>query len=203
MSRKIQKLLVASHNAGKVKEINQLLGEYGVEAISANEFGLEEPEETENSFIGNALLKARAAAKNCDLPVLADDSGLSVNALGGAPGIYSARWAETSSGRDFNHAMARVEKELLALNTNDYSAEFICVLALIWPNGDEEVFEGKVEGNLIFPPIGDNGFGYDPIFVPNGFDISFGQMDPNKKHAMSHRADAFKKFVAKVFGDEK
>lgn len=199
MTLKISKLLVASHNLGKIKEINQLLGEFGVEAISAAEIGLEEPEETEDSFVGNALLKARAAAKKCDLPVLSDDSGLSINALNGAPGIYSARWAETPNGRDFYHAMARVEKELLAIGKEDFSAEFVCVLALIWPNGKEQVFEGKVKGNLRFPPTGENGFGYDPIFVPEGFDISFGEMDPQKKHAMSHRANAFEKLVNEVF----
>lgn len=202
MSLKIEKLLVASHNEGKVKEINQLLGEFGVEAISAAQFGLEEPEETETSFVGNALLKARAAALKCDLPVLADDSGLSVNALGGDPGIYSARWAQTPNGRDFYHAMNLVEKKLQELKTDDYSAQFICVLALIWPDGKEEIFEGNVQGNLRFPPKGEKGFGYDPIFIPDGFDISFGEMDPQKKHAMSHRAIAFKKLVEKVFKSE-
>jgi XTP/dITP diphosphohydrolase len=197
MSLKIEKLVVASHNAGKVKEINALLEKFGVNAISAAQLNLLEPEETEDSFVGNALLKARAAANASGLVALADDSGLEVMALSGAPGIYSARWA--GEKRDFYEAMAKVESELKAKNANDYSAQFICVLALVYPNGDEKVFEGIVKGQLEFPPRGENGFGYDPIFVPDGYDITFGQMDPDKKHAMSHRANAFKLLVEQVF----
>lgn len=194
---KIEKLLLASHNKGKVREISALLAPFNVEVISASELDLEEPEETEKTFIGNALLKARAGAKASGLVTLSDDSGLEVFALNGAPGIYSARWA--GENKDFNFAMQRVENELLAKNTKDYSARFVCVLALVYPDGREETFEGFVNGNLTFPPKGDKGFGYDPIFIANGETETFGEMDPNKKHAMSHRAMAFAKFVKEVF----
>lgn len=194
---KIEKLIIATHNKGKVKEINDLLIPFGVNAISAGELGLEEPEETETSFKGNALLKARAAAKAANLPALADDSGLMVDALGGDPGIYSARWA--GEGRDFYAAMALVESRLKEVNAKDLGAQFVCALALVMPDGTEKVFEGIVRGHLEFPPRGANGFGYDPIFVADGESITFGEMEPSKKHGMSHRAKAFEQMVAEVF----
>lgn len=190
------RLVVASHNAGKVREINALLKGRGVEAIAAGALGLKEPEETESTFAGNALLKARAAARASGLPALADDSGLDVAALGGAPGVYSARWA--GEARDFRAAMARVEKELAG--AADRSARFVCALALAWPDGAEAVFEGEVRGTLVFPPRGEQGFGYDPIFLPTGERETFGEMAPARKHAMSHRADAFRKLVEACFG---
>ncbi|MBI1364499.1 MAG: RdgB/HAM1 family non-canonical purine NTP pyrophosphatase [Alphaproteobacteria bacterium] len=190
------RLVVASHNAGKVREINELLKGRGVEAIAAGALGLKEPEETESTFAGNALLKARAAARASGLPALADDSGLEVAALGGAPGVYSARWA--GEARDFRAAMARVEQELAG--AADRSARFVCALALAWPDGAEAVFEGEVRGALVFPPRGEQGFGYDPIFLPTGERETFGEMAPARKHAMSHRADAFRKLVEACFG---
>jgi XTP/dITP diphosphohydrolase len=187
------RLLVASHNEGKVREIGALLGPLGIEAVSAGELGLTEPEETELTYEGNALLKARAAASASGLRTLSDDSGLDVFALDGAPGIYSARWA--GQNRDFSAAMRRVHEELEAKGAADRSARFVCVLALIEPDGREQTFFGDVHGTLVWPPRGDRGFGYDPIFVPDGFDITFGEMDPDRKHAMSHRARAFEKLV--------
>ncbi len=195
---KIQKLVIATHNKGKVKEINDLLAPFGVIAISAGELGLDEPEETETTFSGNALLKARAAANASGLPALADDSGLMVDALDGDPGIYSARWA--GEGRDFYAAMSLVETKLKEKNATDFGAQFVCALALVMPEGEEKVFEGIVRGQLEFPPRGTEGFGYDPIFVANGETITFGEMEPAKKHAMSHRARAFEKLVAEIFG---
>lgn len=198
-----EQLILASHNKGKLREIRALLEPFNVNVQSALEFNLVEPEETETTFVGNALLKARAAANATGLPALADDSGLVVPALDGAPGIYSARWAinpdQDSNIRDFSYAMKRIEEELLAKNAKDYSAHFVCVLAIVWPGGREEFFEGIVEGQLSFPPKGDRGFGYDPIFIANGESETFGQMDPEKKHAMSHRANAFAKLVNKLF----
>lgn len=197
MTLNFEKIVVATHNKGKLKEINALLLPFGVDAVSAGEMGVDEPEETESTFIGNALLKARHSAKATNLPALADDSGLEVFGLDNAPGIYSARWA--GENKDFNAAMARVEKELKEKNTQNYGARFVCALAMVWPDGTQKVFEGYVEGHLEFPPRGANGFGYDPIFVPKGYDITFGEMDADKKHAMSHRANAFKQLVAEVF----
>jgi XTP/dITP diphosphohydrolase len=190
-------LVVATHNAGKVVEINQLLAPFDVDAVSAGSLGLEEPEETEASFIGNALLKARAAAVASKTPALADDSGLAVDALNGAPGIFSARWA--GPAKDFGMAMRRVKRELAVLDKPSHRAAFVCALALVWPDGHEVVFEGQVEGTLTFPPRGLRGFGYDPIFVPSGFQETFGEMDPSIKHAMSHRARAFEQLVAACF----
>ncbi len=197
MTLNLEKIVVATHNKGKLKEINALLAPFGVNAVSAGEMGVDEPEETEATFIGNSLLKARHSAKITNLPALADDSGLEVFGLDNAPGIYSARWA--GENKDFNAAMSRVEKELKEKNTQNNGARFVCALALVWPDGTQKVFEGYVEGHLEFPPRGENGFGYDPIFVPNGFDITFGEMDADKKHAMSHRANAFKQLIAEVF----
>jgi XTP/dITP diphosphohydrolase len=187
-------LVIASHNKGKVAEIAELLAPFGFAVKSAGDLGLPEPEETEDSFAGNAALKARAAAEASGLAALADDSGLCVSALGNAPGIYSARWAGPK--KDFSFAMARIERELSAKNAIDRSAKFVCALALAEPGGNAEVFEGVVEGKLVFPPRGQNGFGYDPIFIADGMDITFGEMEPAAKHAISHRAHAFEKFLA-------
>ena len=183
------RLVTATHNRGKVAELRDLLEPLGFEVVSALELGLEEPEETELTFVGNALLKARAAANSSGAPALADDSGLSVAALGGMPGIYSARWA--GEPRDFVRAMEKVEKELQAVGAEDRSATFVCALAVVWPDGHQEVFEGEVHGTLVWPPRGEKGFGYDPMFVADGEEITFGEMDPARKHAMSHRARAF------------
>ena len=186
-------LIVASHNQGKVREIKALLGPHGIEPVSAKELGLPEPEETGSTFAANAELKARAAADAGHHPALADDSGLWVNALDGAPGIYSARWA--GPGKDFGMAMARVEKELLDKRARDFSAKFVCALSLAMPHGEIQTFEGEIHGHLTFPPRGQLGFGYDPIFVANGFEQTFGEIDPHKKNAMSHRARAFEKLL--------
>ncbi len=184
-------LLAATHNAGKVTELRDLFAPYGFDVVSAGELGLPEPEETEPTFAGNALLKARLACAASGLPALADDSGLSVTALGGAPGIYSARWA--GEPRDFGAAMAKVERELASSGKTDRSAKFVCALAVAWPDGTDAVFEGEVHGTLVWPPRGRNGFGYDAIFVANGETLTFGEMDPAAKHAMSHRAVAVAK----------
>ena len=185
-------LVIASHNAGKVREIGELLAPSGVSAVSAADLGLPEPEETADSFAGNALLKARAAAGAARRPALADDSGLTVRALDGQPGIYSARWA--GPARDFALAMERVHRALG--DAADRRAAFVCALAVARPDGAEAVFEGTVSGHLTWPPRGDRGFGYDPIFVPDGHALTFGEMAPEAKHAMSHRAAAFAKLLA-------
>lgn len=187
-------LLAATHNAGKVDELKALFEPHGFQVVSALDLGLDEPEETETTFAGNALLKARAAMKASGLPALSDDSGLAVAALGGDPGIYSARWA--GDPRDFYRAMQRVEEALQASGSADRSAKFVCALAVAWPDGQEALFEGEVEGTLVWPPRGDRGFGYDPVFVAAGETITFGEMDPGRKHAMSHRANAVKKLRA-------
>ncbi|MGC6475968.1 MAG: RdgB/HAM1 family non-canonical purine NTP pyrophosphatase [Parvibaculales bacterium] len=196
-----EKLVIASHNQGKVREINDLVQPFGMSAISAAELGLPEPEETGLTFIANAELKAQSAAQKSGLPALADDSGLAVDALGGNPGIYSARWAVTPNGaRDFNFAMEKVEQALAAIPDAPRSARFICALTLAWPDGHTESFEGKVEGSLVWPPRGDKGFGYDPIFLPTGGDLTFAEIEPEIKHAMSHRADAFAQLVKACLG---
>ncbi len=192
------RLVIASHNAGKVREIGRLLAPFRVAVVSAGEFGLPEPEETGTSFLANAELKAHAAARTTGLPALADDSGLAVAALDGAPGIYSARWA--GPNKDFGHAMAEIERRLAG--SADRSARFVCALTLAWPDGHGESFLGTVDGTLVFPPRGGQGFGYDPIFLPLGADQTFGEMDPDAKHRISHRADAFRKLVAACFGGE-
>ena len=184
--------MIASHNPGKLREIADLLAPHGLSMVSAGDLGLGEPEETGASFDANARLKALAATAGAGLPALADDSGLAVAALDGRPGIYSARWAGPE--RDFAMAMARVEEDL-AGNSNR-RAHFVCVLALAWPDGRCETFEGRIDGQLVWPPRGDRGFGYDPMFLPDGHDLTFGQMDPALKHAISHRARAFEKFLA-------
>jgi XTP/dITP diphosphohydrolase len=189
-----KKLVLASHNKGKAKEIAELLEPFAIEVISAGALGLPEPDETEDSFIGNAKLKALAATRAAKLPALADDSGLCVDALDGAPGIFSARWA--GPDKDFGAAMQRV---LQGIAGQPRGAHFVAALALAWPDDHCEVFEGKVFGTLTEAPRGDRGFGYDPIFVPNGYAITFGEMDPAEKHRMSHRADAFRQLVAGCF----
>lgn len=186
-------LVVASHNAGKVREIRELLAPFRLHVVGANELELGEPDETETSFVANAQLKARTAANATGHPALADDSGLSVTALGGEPGIFSARWA--GPGKDFAVAMARVERALQQAQASDRSAKFVCALALALPHDSVEVFEGEVQGHLVFPPRGEHGFGYDPIFVANGMTETFGELEPATKHAMSHRARAFEKLV--------
>jgi len=190
------KLVIASHNQGKVREIEQLLGPYGIEPLSAADLDLPEPEETGTTFVDNAALKARLAADLSGLPAISDDSGLCVDALEGRPGIHSARWA--GPGRDFGAAMERIHEELLAKGPEaGRNAHFICALAVCWPeDGQSECFEGRVDGLLVWPPRGDRGFGYDPMFRPIGKDETFGEIDPAAKHAMSHRADAFRKLVA-------
>ena len=188
------RLLAATHNKGKVAELKDLFEPHGFQVVSALELGLDEPEETEATFAGNALLKARAAMRATGLPALSDDSGLAVTALGGEPGIYSARWA--GEPRDFYRAMERVEEALKASGSPDRSAKFVCALAVAWPDGQEAVFEGEVHGTLVWPPRGEKGFGYDPVFVATGEAITFGEMDPDRKHAMSHRAEAVKKLRA-------
>jgi len=189
------RLVIASHNPGKVTEIAALVRPFGVTVVSAGELNLEEPDETGTSFAENAALKARAAASASGLPALADDSGLLVPALGGDPGIYSARWA--GPAKDFNAAMAKVEKALEG--KDDRRAHFACALAIAWPDGGAETFEGTVHGTLVWPPRGARGFGYDPIFLPDGHGETFGEMDPDRKHEISHRARAFRLFVAACF----
>ncbi len=188
------KLVAATHNPGKVSELKDLFEPHGFAVVSALELGLDEPDETEDSFAGNALLKARAAMQATGLPALSDDSGLSVAALGGEPGIHSARWA--GEPRDFFRAMEKVEAALAASGSEDRSAKFVCALAVAWPDGAEAVFEGEVHGRLVWPPRGEKGFGYDPIFVADGETLTFGEMEPERKHAMSHRARAVEKLRA-------
>lgn len=187
------RLVLATHNAGKVREIQELLAPHHLTLTAAGDLGLPEPDETGTTFIANAELKARAAATASGLPALADDSGLVVDALGGAPGIYSARWA--GPAKDFDAAMARVESELAANGAAARTAHFTAALALAWPDGHVETFEGHVHGAIMWPPRGTRGFGYDPMFVPNGYTETFGEMDPTRKHSISHRADAFRKLV--------
>ena len=190
------RLVIASRNPGKVEEIAALLAPFVVETIAAGSLGISEPEETGDSFEANAALKARAAVEASGLPALADDSGLVVPALGGAPGIYSARWA--GPARDFRVAMERVHREL---GDKNRSAKFVAVLALAWPGGNIQLFRGEVEGSLTWPPRGDRGFGYDPIFIPIGANLTFGEIDPEEKHRISHRARAFAKLVEHCFSE--
>jgi len=189
------RLVIATHNRGKLDEMAALLRPFGVAAVSAASLGLAEPEETGDSFEANAELKAHAAANASRLPALADDSGLVVPALDGAPGIYSGRWAGPE--RDFARAMALVEEQLRG--KGDRRAHFVAVLALAWPDGHVDCFRGEVHGDLVFPPRGQRGFGYDPIFVPAGGSETFGEMEPAAKHAISHRGAAFRKLAAAVF----
>ena len=195
------KLVIASHNAGKVREINALLAAHGIEAVSAADLDLPEPEETGTTFVANAELKALQAADLSGLPALADDSGLCVEALGGDPGVYTANWAETADGtRDWMLAMTKVEQALAAKGPDtSRSAHFVCVLALAWPDGHVQWFEGRADGTLTWPPRGAVGFGYDPVFVATGSDLTYAEMDPAQKHAISHRAAAFAQLKAAVF----
>ena len=198
-------LVIATHNAGKLREIQALLEPHGMQCLSAGSLGLAEPVETGTTFVVNALLKARAAAEAVQLPALADDSGLCVAALGGAPGVYTADWAEASRfeggpGRDWYLAMGKVEGKLAELGpATDRACHFACVLAIAWPDGTSAVYEGRAEGSLIWPPRGTLGFGYDPVFVPLGDTRTFAELDPAEKHRISHRADAFAKLVAEQF----
>jgi XTP/dITP diphosphohydrolase len=192
------KLVIASHNEGKVREINALLAGRGIDAVSAGSLGLPEPEETGTTFAANAELKARAAADLSGLPALADDSGLCVDALHGDPGIFSARWAGAS--KDFGAAMQLVHDRMLAAGEDEgRDAHFVCALSLCWPDGHIETFEGRIDGILVWPPRGERGFGYDPMFQPYSGKQTFGEMDQDAKHAISHRADAFAKLVAAIF----
>jgi XTP/dITP diphosphohydrolase len=195
------RLLVATHNAGKLEEIADLLKPFGVDVVGAKEMELPEPAETEDNFIGNARIKAHAAAQATGLPALADDSGIAIDALNGAPGVYTADWAETPQGRDFVMAMTRAHNELEAIAAPyPRTAQFCCTLVLAWPDGHDEVFEGVMPGQVIWPMRGDQGHGYDPIFQPDGYDITFAEMDRWEKNRISHRADAFRKLVAGCFG---
>ena len=194
------RLVVATHNKGKLEEISALLQPFAVAVTGAGELGLAEPAETETTFIGNARIKARFAAQASGLPALADDSGICIDALGGAPGVYTADWAETPQGRDFVLAMTRAWNELEAVAAPlPRRAQFRCTLVLAWPDGHDEVFEGVMPGQVVWPMRGDQGHGYDPIFQPDGFDITFGEMDRWKKNDISHRADAFRKLVQGCF----
>jgi XTP/dITP diphosphohydrolase len=196
------KLIVATHNAGKVVEIAALLEPLGIDTVSAAELGLPEPEETGLTFKANAELKALAAATAANLPALADDSGLAVAALDGDPGIYSARWAETENGRDFGFAMQTVEDQLQAkgaTTADKRGAFFVAALTLAWPDGHTETFESHFHGTLVWPPRGDNGFGYDPVFLPEGYNVTCGEMEPEQKHAISHRAMAFAQLLPACF----
>lgn len=197
--RKLQpgKLVIASHNEGKVREIRALLEPYGIEPVSAGSLGIPEPEETGTSFVANAELKARFSADLSGMIALADDSGLCVDALNGDPGVYTANWAETPDGRDWNLAMQKVEDALRAKGPEaGRDAHFVCVLSLAWPDGHVESFEGRADGTLVWPPRGTIGFGYDPVFMPLGHTRTFAELAAEEKHAISHRADAFRKLVA-------
>lgn len=191
------RLLVASHNPGKVREICELLVSRGLDVLAAADLGLPEPEETGTTFIANAELKALAAARAADMPALADDSGFCVDALGGDPGIYSARWA--GPGKDFRIAMEKVWEAVLKAGSADRGARFVCALSLAWPDGHTETVEGEVHGTVVWPPRGAFGFGYDPMFVPAGHGQTFGEVDSDWKHSVSHRADAFAKLVQRCF----
>lgn len=194
------RLLVATHNRGKLEEIAKLLEPFGIAVVSAGELGLPEPAETETTFVGNARIKAHAAARAAGLPALSDDSGITIDALNGAPGVYTADWAETPNGRDFNMAMAATWAKLEPLSGYaPFLAQFRCTLVLAWPDGHDEVFEGVMPGQVIWPMRGDQGHGYDPIFQPDGFSQTFGEMDRWQKNQISHRADAFQKLVAGCF----
>lgn len=193
-------LLVATHNQGKLEEIEHLLQPYGIEVVGAAAMGLNEPEETEMTFVGNARIKAHAAAQAANMPALSDDSGLEIDALGGAPGVYTADWAETGNGRDFQMAMRKTYDRLLATKIKTpWKARFCCTLVIAWPDGDDVFFEGNVNGQIVWPMRGDQGHGYDPIFVPNGYDESFGEMDRWEKNKISHRARALAKLTEQCF----
>jgi XTP/dITP diphosphohydrolase len=200
------KLVIATHNPGKLREMSALLARFGLDCVAAGDLGLPEPAETGTTFAENALIKARASASGAGLPALADDSGLCVAALGGRPGLYTADWAERQpfegpKGRDWYMAMGKVEGLLTEQGPDvDRSAYFTCTLALAWPSGEHAVYEGFCHGHLTWPPRGTLGFGYDPMFIAVGYDSTFAEIDPTDKHTISHRADAFAKFVAEQFG---
>ncbi|TKW66780.1 MAG: RdgB/HAM1 family non-canonical purine NTP pyrophosphatase [Paracoccus denitrificans] len=195
-----RRLIVATHNAGKLAEMRALLSPYGVEAVGAAELGLPEPVETEDNFVGNARIKAQAAVAATGLPALSDDSGISVDALDGAPGVYTADWAETGNGRDFGMAMERTWRELEARNAPfPRTAQFRCTLVLAWPDGHDEVFEGVLPGQVVWPPQGSEGHGYDPIFQPDGHDVTLGVMSADDKNRISHRAIAVAKLLEGSF----
>ena len=194
------RLVVATHNAGKLAEISALLAPYAVAITSAADLGLAEPAETETSFVGNARIKAHFAARATGLPALADDSGIEIDALGGAPGVHTADWAETPTGRDFGMAMSITWARLQAANApHPRTARFCCTLVLAWPDGHDEVFAGAIPGQIVWPMRGAQGHGYDPIFQPEGFGMTFGEMDAATKNQISHRADAFRKLVKGCF----
>ncbi len=194
-------LVIASHNAGKLREIRALLEPLGFSVSSAGDHGLDEPEETEDNFAGNARIKAHFAAKGAGVPALSDDSGIEVDALNGAPGVYTADWAETPDGRDFPMAMTKVWDLLEEKNAPEpRTARFVCTLCVAWPDGHDEIFRGEAPGRLVWPMRGELGFGFDPIFMPDGERETFGEMDPEKKQGMSHRADAFAKLMAGCLG---
>ncbi len=196
-----QTLLVATHNIGKLEEVAHLLEPFGIAVVGAKEMKLPEPRETENTFVGNARIKAHAAARSTGLPSLADDSGITIDGLNGAPGVYTADWAETGSGRDFEMAMSRAHDELLKNGTEQpWLAQFRCTLVLAWPDGHDEIFDGIAQGHRIWPPRGLDGFGYDPMFIPDGYNVTFSEMDRWEKNKISHRANAVEKFVAGCFG---
>ncbi len=195
-----EKLVIATHNAGKLVEIAELLKPFGTTVTSAGELGLQEPVEDQDTFIANARIKAHFAAKASGMPALSDDSGITVDGLNGAPGVYTADWAETPTGRDFPMAMTKVWTLLEEKQSPEpRTAAFNCTLCLAWPDGHDEVFEGRVDGRLVWPMRGENGFGFDPMFLPNGEALTFGEMDPARKKDISHRADAFVKLVAGCF----
>ncbi|AAV93338.1 RdgB/HAM1 family non-canonical purine NTP pyrophosphatase [Ruegeria pomeroyi] len=194
-------LLIATHNKGKLEEMAHLLQPFGVKVVGAAEMNLPEPEETEDTFVGNARIKAHAAARATGLPALSDDSGITIDALDGAPGVYTADWAETGNGRDFLMAMTRAHDALEAKSApHPRLAQFRCTLVLAWPDGHDEVFEGVAPGHLVWPIRGAAGFGYDPMFVPEGYDVTFAEMDRWEKNKISHRARAVEKFVKGCFG---
>lgn len=195
--RPVERLVLATHNAGKLHEITCLLELYGVQAVSAAELGLVEPDETEDTFAGNARIKAHAAAQASGLPALSDDSGIEVDALKGAPGVHTADWAQTPQGRDFVRAMAHVH-DLLSGTPEPWRARFRCTLCLAWPDGTDEIYEGAVEGRVVWPMRGSNGFGYDPVFVPDGETRTFAEMEPQEKHEIDHRARAFAVFARRL-----
>ncbi|CUH45229.1 RdgB/HAM1 family non-canonical purine NTP pyrophosphatase [Ruegeria atlantica] len=203
MTRKFDgdRLLVATHNKGKLEEMTHLLEAFGVKVVGAAEMNLPEPEETEDTFVGNARIKAHAAAQATGLPALSDDSGITIDALDGAPGVYTADWAETGNGRDFLMAMTRAHDELEAAQApHPRTAQFRCTLVLAWPDGHDEVFEGVMPGQLVWPIRGENGFGYDPMFQPAGHDVTCAEMVPAEKHKISHRGRAVNAFVQGCFG---
>ena len=196
-----KELLVATHNTGKLEEIANLLSDYGVKVVGAAQLNLAEPDETETTFVGNARIKAHAASRATGLPALADDSGIEVDALDGAPGVYTADWAETETGRDFVMAMTKTYERLVETKSEKpWLARFCCTLVLAWPDGHDEVFPGSIEGQIVWPMRGSEGHGYDPIFLPHGFTRTFGEMNRWEKNKISHRADAFKKLVKGCFG---